>query len=64
MLGGGPPYGINGSFVSPENKFSIKFSKARTKFCLSLCYNHDNSYLFGNGKGIFKANNNNINFWN
>ena len=26
------------------------FSKARTKFCLTLHYNRDNSYLFVNGK--------------
>ena len=25
-----------------------------TTFCLSLHYNHDNSYLFVNGKDIFK----------
>ena len=34
--------------------FSINFSKANTKFCLSLNYIADNSYLFLNGKGIFK----------
>ena len=38
--------------------FSINFSKAKTKVCLSVHYNHDNSYLFPNGKEIlkFKAN--------
>ena len=30
------------------------FSKSKTKFCLSLYYNGDNSYLFVNGKEIFK----------
>ena len=50
MLGEGSVFGINGSLVSPEKKFSINFGKARTKFCLSLCYNADNSYLFVNGK--------------
>ena len=30
--------------------FDISFSKASTKFCLSLHYNGDNSYLFVNGK--------------
>ena len=34
------------------------------KFCWSLRYNDDNSYLFVNGKEIFKfkADNNNVNF--
>ena len=36
VLGEGPTYGINGNFGSPE--FSINFSKANTKFCLSLHY--------------------------
>ena len=39
-------YGINETFGSPEKKFSINFSEANTKLWLS--------YLFVNGKGIFK----------
>ena len=56
-------FGINGRFGSPK-KFSINFSKANTKFCLSLHYNADNSNLFVNVKQIFKfeANNKNVNF--
>ena len=50
ILGEGPNCGINGSFGSPEKKFSINFTKANTKFCLSLHYSVDNSYLFVNGK--------------
>ena len=42
--------GINRSFGSPEKKFSINYTKANTKFCLSLNYNADNSYLFVNRK--------------
>ena len=42
----GPTYGINGRFGSVEKKFSINFTKSNTKFCLSLYYNDDNSYLF------------------
>ena len=57
-------FGINGSFGAPEKKFSNNFAKANTKFCLSLHYNADNSYLIVNGKGIFKfkADNENVNF--
>ena len=64
MLGEDPTYGINGSFGSLEKTFSINFSKANTKFCFSLHYNADNSYLFVNGKEIFKfkASNKNVNF--
>ena len=35
ILGEGGTFGINGSFGAPENKFSINFTKANTKFCLS-----------------------------
>ena len=36
VLSDGPTDVINGSTVVAEQKFSINFSKARTKFCLSL----------------------------
>ena len=64
VLGDGPTFGINGSFGSPGKKFSINFSKANTKFCLSLHYNPDNSYLFLNEKEVFKfkTDNKNVNF--
>ena len=55
----GPTYVINRSFSSPQKKFSINFSKARTKFCLSLHHNGDNSYLFVNEKEMFKFKANN-----
>ena len=64
VLGEGPTFRINGSLGSPEKDFSINFSKASRKLCLSLHYNGDNSHLFVNGKDIFKfkANNKNVNF--
>ena len=64
VLGEGLTYSINGNFSSPEKRFSINFSKPWTKLCLSLYYNHDNSYLFVDGKEMFKfkANNKNVNF--
>ena len=64
ILGEGSTFGINGKVDSPDKKFSINFTKANTKFCLSLHYNADNSYLFVNGKELFKfkANNKNANF--
>ena len=53
-LGEAPTFGINGSFGSLKKTFSISFSKANAKFCLSLHYNADNSCLCVNGKEIFK----------
>ena len=50
ILGQDPTYGISGSFRLPDKKINISFTKANTKFCLSLHYNADNSYLFVNGK--------------
>ena len=54
MLGEFLTFGINGSFVSAEKKFSINVSKANTKFCLSLYLIADHSFLLVNGKEIFK----------
>ena len=47
-----------------QKKNNINFSKAKTKFCLCLHYNSDDSYLFVNGNEIykFKASNKNFNF--
>ena len=56
ILGERPTFGINRMFGSPYKKFDVNFSKANlnTKFCLSLHYNGDNSYLLFTGKEIFK----------
>ena len=64
MLGKGDTFGIIGTFGAPQKEFSINFPKAKAKFCLSLNYNSDNSYMFVNEKEIFKfkANNGNVNF--
>ena len=63
MLGDGYTFDTDRSFGAPDKKFSINFSKEKIKFCSSLYYNHDNSYLFLNGKEIykFKADNKNVN---
>ena len=37
-----------------KKTYSINFTKSRVRFCLSLHYNGDNSYLFVNGAEIFK----------
>ena len=61
MLGERLTDGINGSIGPAEEIFSIDFRKAKTKFCSSLYYNGDNSYLFVNKKDIYKVNNHNKN---
>ena len=52
------------ALVHQKKSSSINFRKAKTKYCLSLHYNGDNSYLFVNEKEIckFKASNKNVNF--
>ena len=54
------------NLVHQGKKFSIDFSKANIKVYLSLLSNDDNSYLFVNGKEIFKFNADikNVNFQN
>ena len=43
MLGEGPTDDVKGSLGVTKKKFSINYSNAKTKFYLSLHYNHDNS---------------------
>ena len=52
------------ALVHQKKKFSINFSKANTKFCLSLYCNADQNYLFVVGKDIFKfkSDNKNVTF--
>ena len=51
MLVEGLTDGINENFGEPEK---INFSNERAKTCLSLHYNHHNSYLLVNRKKIYK----------
>ena len=45
---------INGTTIYAEKMYLINFTKSKTRFCLSLHYNGDNSYLFVNGSEIYK----------
>ena len=54
ILGKGPRQGLGEHSLSSEKMYSINFTKVNTKFCLSLHYNEDNSYLFVNGTEIIK----------
>ena len=39
---------------SAEKMYSVNFTEKNKKFCLSLHYNKENSYLFVNGTQIYK----------
>ena len=54
VLGKALVQGINGTTIYAEKMYSTKFTVKNKKFCLSLHYNGDNSYLFVNGKEIHK----------
>ena len=47
VLGEGPTKAINDSICAAE-KTTVNFSKAKTKFCLSLHYNDVKSFLYVN----------------
>ena len=48
-----------------QKKMSINFNKASRKFCLSLLYNGDESYLYVNKTDIYKFKaKNNISWYN
>ena len=53
VLGRGPTQGLD-STLTAEKMYSINFTVTKKKFCLSLHYFGDNSYLFVNGTEIFK----------
>ena len=53
ILGNGPTQGLEHT-LSAEKMYSINFTVTKNKFCLSLSYNGANSYLFVNGKEIYK----------
>ena len=61
ILGLGPSQGLE-STVCAEKMYSINFTESNKKFCLSLHYNGEISYLFVNGtkNHKFKANDSEI----
>ena len=53
VLEKGPTQGLK-RILTSEKIYSINFTVAKKKFCLSLHYNEGNSYLFVNGTEIYK----------
>ena len=54
ILGTGPTQGLGEHSLTAEKMYSINFINTNEKFCLSLHYNGENSYLFVNGIEIIK----------
>ena len=55
ILDKGPTQGLEHT-LSAEKMYSINFTENNKKFYLSLHYNRANSYLFVNGREIYKFN--------
>ena len=54
VLGEGITQGLDDITLTAEKKYLINFANSNTKFCLSLYYNEEDSYLFVNGTEIIK----------
>ena len=54
ILGKGPTQGLVENSLTAEKMYSINFSVTGRRFCLSLDYNGENSYLFVNGTKMIK----------
>ena len=46
--------GLDNTKITGETEYSIKFSRSRNKFCLSMHYNESNSFLFVNATKIYQ----------
>ena len=53
VLGKGPTQGLEHTLTA-EKMYSINFTVTKKKFCLSLHCNEANSYLFVDGREIYK----------
>ena len=53
VLGIGPTQGLE-HIITAGKMYSINFTVTKNKLCLSLHYNWVNSYLFVNGREIYK----------
>ena len=46
--------GLDDTTLTAAKEYSTNFTEPRKEFCLSLCYNGINSYIFVNGVEIYK----------
>ena len=54
ILGKGPTQVLYDTTLTVEAEYSINFSRSQRKFCLSLHYNGNNSFLFVNATKIYQ----------
>ena len=54
ILGKSPADGLDDPTLTAEKEYSINFTEQQKKFCLSLHYNGQNSYIFVNDVEIYK----------
>ena len=54
ILGVDPTHGLDGTTLTAEAQYSVKFSRSYRKFCLNLRYNGSNSFLFVNAIKIYQ----------
>ena len=55
ILGKGPTQGLDDTTLTADAQYSINFSIPNRKYCLSLCYNEPNSFLFVNATKIYQS---------
>ena len=54
ILGEGPTLGLDGTKLTSEKMYSVKFTENKKTFCLSFHYNGTSSYLFVYGTKLQK----------
>ena len=54
ILGEGPTPGLDGTKLTSEKMYSVKFTENKKTFCLSFHYDGTNSYLFVYGTKLQK----------
>ena len=54
VLGIGSTQRLDNNTLTAEAQHSINFSRTNRKFCLSLCYNGSNSFVFVNATKIYQ----------
>ena len=54
ILGEGPTLGLDGTKLTSEKMYSVKFTENKKTFCLSFHYDGTNSYLFVYGTKLQK----------
>ena len=54
ILGKDPTQGVDDTTLTAEAQYSVNFSRSNRKFCLSMYYNGNNSFLYVNATKIYR----------